>query len=191
MSETENRSACDCGGTQISLLELPTAKGILRGAPPVQEAGRAGMLTSKGKYGLKALIYLARLPNGETTQIADIAAKNNISKKFLDAILLDLRHAGFVRSRKGPGGGYSLARPASEIFVGAVVRALDGPLAPIACASRTAYEPCDDCDNSELCGVRLIMTDVRDAIANILDRTSLATLVERTQTDGDAWDFKI
>ena len=149
------------------------------------------MLTSKGKYGLKALIHLARLPNGETTQIADIAAKNNISKKFLDAILLDLRHAGFVRSRKGPGGGYGLARPAAEIFVGAVVRALDGPLAPIACASRTAYEPCADCDNSELCGVRLIMTDVRDAIANILDRTSLATLVERTQTDGDAWDAKI
>jgi Rrf2 family protein len=149
------------------------------------------MLTSKGKYGLKALIHLARLPNGETTQIADIAAKNNISKKFLDAILLDLRHAGFVRSRKGPGGGYSLARPASEIFVGAVVRALDGPLAPIACASRSAYEPCADCDNNELCGVRLIMTDVRDAIANILDRTSLAMLVVRAKTDGDAWDFEI
>ena len=80
------------------------------------------MLTSKGKYGPKALIHLARQPNGETTQIADIAAKNNISKKYLDAILLDLRHAGFVRSRKGPGGGYSPARPASEIFVGAVVR---------------------------------------------------------------------
>ena len=149
------------------------------------------MLTSKGKYGLKALIHLARLPAGETTQIADIAAKNHISKKFLDAILLDLRHAGFVRSRKGPGGGYSLARPASEIFVGGVVRALDGPLAPIACASRSAYEPCADCDNNELCGVRLIMTDVRDAIANILDRTSLAMLVVRAKTDGDAWDFEI
>ena len=82
------------------------------------------MLTSKGKYGLKALIHLARLPDGETTQVAAIAAKNNISKKFLDAILLDLRHAGLVRSRKGPGGGYGLARPASEIFVGAIVRAL-------------------------------------------------------------------
>jgi len=146
------------------------------------------MLTSKGKYGLKALIHLAKAPVGENLQVADIAAQNNISKKFLDAILLDLRHAGFLRSRKGPGGGYSLARPANEIFIGAIVRALDGPLAPIACASRTAYEPCGDCVNTELCGVRLIMTDVRDAMANILDRTSLAALVERTRVGGPAWD---
>jgi Rrf2 family protein len=149
------------------------------------------MLTSKGKYGLKALLHMAKAPVGENLQVAEIAAQNNISKRFLDAILLDLRHAGFVRSRKGPGGGHALARPATEIFIGSVVRALDGPLAPIACASRTAYEPCQDCDNTELCGVRLIMTDVRDAMANILDNTSLAALVERTQASGRAWDAKI
>jgi Rrf2 family protein len=149
------------------------------------------MLTSKGKYGLKALIHLARMPQGQNTQVADIAAKNNISKKFLDAILLELRHAGFLKSRKGPGGGYMLAKPASEIYIGAAIRALDGPLAPIACASRTAYTPCADCISTELCGVRLIMSDVRDAMANILDRTTLASLVERTQAEELTWDYTI
>jgi len=149
------------------------------------------MLTSKGKYGLKALIHLARVPEGQNTQVADIAAKNNISKKFLDAILLELRHAGFVRSRKGPGGGYMLAKLPEDIFIGGVVRALDGPLAPIACASRTSYTPCADCISTELCGVRLIMTDVRDAMANILDHTTLASLVERTQAEALAWDYTI
>ena len=149
------------------------------------------MLTSKGKYGLKALIHLARMPEGQNTQVADIATKNNISKKFLDAILLELRHAGFVRSRNGPGGGYQLAKPASEIFLGPAIRALDGPLAPIACASRTAYTPCADCISTELCGVRLIMTDVRDAMARILDSTTLASLVERTEAEALAWDYTI
>ena len=92
------------------------------------------MLTNKGKYGLKAMLYLARLPAGSTALVADIAAKNSISKKFLDAILLDLRNAGFLKSKKGPGGGYSLARPADNITIGPIVRVLDGPLAPIACA---------------------------------------------------------
>jgi Rrf2 family protein len=149
------------------------------------------MLTSKGKYGLKALIHLARTADGGNTQVADIAASNNISKKFLDAILLELRHAGFVKSRKGPGGGYQLAKPASEIHLGAVVRALDGPLAPIACASRTAYVPCADCASTELCGVRLIMSEVRDAMAAVLDSTTLANLIERSAAAAEAWDYVI
>ena len=137
------------------------------------------MLTNKGKYGLKALIHLAGLPAGEVALIADVAARNNLPKKFLDAILLELRNAGFVRSRKGPGGGYALMRPASEIRVGAVIRALEGPLAPISCASRTAFIPCDDCADIAVCAVRLLMTDVRDGIANLLDGTTLAGLAER------------
>ena len=134
------------------------------------------MLTNKGKYGLKAMVHLARLAPGTMMQSAEIAAAETISKKFLDAILLDLRNAGFVRSKKGPGGGYTLARDASEIVVGAVVRALDGPLAPIACASRTAYQPCDDCDDLTACAVRLTMLEVRDAMAEVLDRLSLADM---------------
>ncbi|MDR3496568.1 MAG: Rrf2 family transcriptional regulator [Ancalomicrobiaceae bacterium] len=142
------------------------------------------MLTKKGKYGLKAMIHLARIEPGTVAMVADIAAKNNISKKFLDAILLDLRNAGFLKSKKGPGGGYSLARPANDILIGSIIRVLDGPLAPIACASRTAFQPCDDCPDLNGCGVRLIMADVRDAMAAILDHTTLASLVARNDGAG-------
>jgi Rrf2 family protein len=111
------------------------------------------MLTKKGKYGLKALVHLAQLPAGELAFVGDIANANNIPKKFLDAILGELRNAGFVISRKGKEGGYRLAKPATDIKVGHVIRVLDGPLAPIACASRTRYERCDDCDEAT-CQVR-------------------------------------
>ncbi|MEI2298068.1 RrF2 family transcriptional regulator [Ensifer sp. MJa1] len=131
------------------------------------------MLTKKGKYGLKALVDLARLGPGETAFITEIAQRNNIPKKFLDTILLELRNAGMLRSKKGPGGGYSLSRPASEIRIGHVIRTLDGPLAPIRCASRTAYEVCEDCNDPETCQVRVSMTTVRDAVAAILDSMTL------------------
>ena len=137
------------------------------------------MLTNKGKYGLKAIIHLARLEPAETAQVADIARANNISKKFLDAILLDLRNAGMLRSKMGPGGGYALAKPARTIKVGAVVRALDGPIAPIACASRTAFRACEDCDDGSHCPVRNVMTRVRDAMASVLDNTTIADLAGR------------
>ncbi|WP_331376351.1 RrF2 family transcriptional regulator [Sinorhizobium chiapasense] len=131
------------------------------------------MLTKKGKYGLKAMVDLAQLQPGETAFITDIAVRNNLPKKFLDTIMLELRNAGFLRSKKGPGGGYSLARPAAEIRVGQVIRTLDGPLAPIRCASRTAFEACDDCRDPETCQVRRSMVVVRDAIAGILDNMTL------------------
>ena len=138
------------------------------------------MLTKKGKYGLKALVHLARSEPGKAVQVAEIAAHENISKKFLDAIMRDLKNAGFVRSWKGPGGGFALSRPAAEIFVGPVVRALDGPLAPIACASRTAYQPCDDCGDLTTCSVRIVMAEVRDAMAEVLDRTTLADMLQKS-----------
>ena len=134
------------------------------------------MLTQKGKNGLKAVIYLARQDPEEMCQSDDIARGNNISKKFLDGILATLRMTGIVQSRKGPSGGYRLARPSKDIMVGSVIRALDGPLAPIACASRTAYQPCSDCQDIASCAVRRIMTEVRDAIANVLDQTSVHDL---------------
>lgn len=139
------------------------------------------MLTNKGKYGLKAIVHLARLDAGETAQVADIARKNNISKKFLDAILLDLRNAGMLRSKKGPGGGYALAKPARMIKVGAVIRALEGPIAPIACASRSAFRPCEDCGDIEACSVRSVMSEVRDAVAGVVDTITIADLVRRSQ----------
>jgi Rrf2 family protein len=138
------------------------------------------VLTKKGKYGLKALVHLAGLEPDELAQVADIAETNSISKKFLDHILTELRHAGLVYSKKGKGGGYALARPASEISVGAIVRALDGPLAPIPCASVTAFRRCDDCDDLASCPVRLVMMDARNALANVLDRCTLAEMRARS-----------
>jgi Rrf2 family protein len=133
------------------------------------------MLTNKGKYGLKAMVHLAGLPPGRLALVNDIAAANQLPKKFLDAILGELRNAGLVISRKGKGGGYRLARPPAEITVGSIVRVLDGPLAPIPCASRTRYQPCDDCDIAT-CQVRHMMLDVREAIAAVLDGRTLADL---------------
>jgi Rrf2 family protein len=134
------------------------------------------MLTAKGKYGLKALVHLAALKPGETIQSIDIAQTNNISKKFLDTILGDLRKAGLVHTKKGPGGGYMLARPPHAINIGQAIRELDGPLAPIACASRTAYQPCEDSEDPRKCVVRITMTRVRDAMSDVLDHMSLADL---------------
>jgi Rrf2 family protein len=135
------------------------------------------MLTAKGKYGLKALAHLATLGPGETTQAVEIAKAHNIPKKFLDAILGELRNAGMVNSRKGPGGGYMLARSAGDIKLGQVIRAIDGPVAPIGCASRTAYQPCRDCKSVRSCTVRVAMVRVRDAIAGVLDRMTIADMV--------------
>src|SRR6201996_8489056 len=97
------------------------------------------MLTNKGKYGLKAMVHLAGMPPGQPALVADIAAANSIPKKFLDAILGELRTAGFVHSKKGRGGGDPLAKPPEETRTADIVPALDGMLAPIGCASRNFY----------------------------------------------------
>jgi Rrf2 family protein len=138
------------------------------------------VLTKKGKYGLKAMVHLAGLEPSELAQVANIAKTNSISKKFLDHILSELRNAGLVYSKKGKGGGYALARPAHEILVGSIVRALDGPLAPLPCASVTAFRPCDDCGDLKSCSVRLIMIEARNAIADVLDQRTLAEMRART-----------
>ena len=141
------------------------------------------MLTKKGKYGLKAMIHLAGFVPGQPVLVSDIAEQNGIPKKFLDTILGDLKNAGFLHSKKGKGGGYTLGRPASEIRVGHVIRVLDGPLAPIPCASRTAYQRCDDCQNEAQCSVRLMMLDVRNAISTVLDGRTLAEMRQLSISD--------
>jgi Rrf2 family protein len=141
------------------------------------------MLTKKGKYGLKAMVHLAGRPPGEATLVTDIAVANEIPKKFLDTILGELRNAGFVNSKKGKGGGYTLARPANEIKVGHIVRVLDGPLAPIQCASKTSYRRCEDCADEKHCSVRLIMLEARNAIATVLDRRTLAEMRALRESD--------
>lgn len=138
------------------------------------------MLTKKGKYGLKAMVDLSRLTFGQTAFVSEIAIRNNIPKKFLDTILLELRNAGMLRSKKGPGGGYCLSKPASEICIGQVVRTLDGPLAPIRCASKSAFEACEDCSDPDTCQVRRSMSQVQEAIASVLDNTTLEQFAANT-----------
>jgi Rrf2 family protein len=137
------------------------------------------MLSSKAKYGLKAMVHLARRQGEGSVLIADIAEAERIPRKFLDAILLELKTRGFLSSKKGKGGGYTLAKPSASITVGDVVRVLDGPLAPVPCVSRTAYRRCEDCQDETACAVRAVMQDVRDAIAQILDNATLEDLAKR------------
>lgn len=138
-------------------------------------------LSKRGEYGLRAMIDLANWTKGNgVVQIKDIAEREKIPAKFLEQILLTLKNAGLLHSKMGIGGGYYLAKPASEINLGQIVRVLDGPLAPINCVSQSAYEPCG-CPDERTCGLRLIMLDVRNAIANILDNTSLANVSERIE----------
>lgn len=121
-------------------------------------------------------MHLAGRPVGEPSLVNDIATSNAIPKKFLDTILGELRNAGLVNSKKGKGGGYTLARSPDDIRVGHIIRILDGPLAPIQCASRTSYRRCDDCDDEKRCGVRLVMLEAREAIATVLDNRTLADM---------------
>ena len=136
-------------------------------------------LSKRGEYGLRAMIDLADwISEAQVIQIKDIATQEKIPVKFLEQILLTLKNAGLLQSKMGVGGGYYLARPPEEITLGQIVRILDGPLAPIRCVSQMAYEPCD-CPDEETCGLRIIMLDVRNAIADILDNTTLADTVTR------------
>ena len=140
------------------------------------------MLTKKGKYGLKAMAHLAQFPPGEFTHVVDIAAEQNIPKRFLNAILFELRSFGFVNSKMGKNGGYTLARDAERITIGEIVRAIDGPLAPIACASKTRYRRCDDCASETHCPVRLVMVEAQRALSQVLDNCSLARVGQLGQS---------
>ena len=139
-------------------------------------------LSKRGEYGLRAMITLAESAVQSSSpammQIKEISQREQISPKFLEQILLTLKNAGLLHSKMGVGGGYYLARPASEITLGQIFRVLDGPVAPIKCVSQMAYEPCG-CPDEETCGLRLAMSDLRNAIAGILDTTSLADIIER------------
>ena len=142
-------------------------------------------LSKRGEYGLRAMIFIAtalhnRQADNGLVQIKDISEKENIPAKFLEQILLTLKNAGLLHSKMGVGGGYYLGKPANEINLGQIFRVLDGPVAPIRCVSQMAYESCG-CPDERTCGLRLTMLDVRNAIANILDHTSLADVIERVE----------
>jgi len=142
-------------------------------------------LSKRGEYGLRAMIFLAGIPQpgspASVMQIKEISERERIPGKYLEQILLALKNSGLLHSKMGGGGGYYLAKQPSEITLGQIFRVLDGSLAPISCVSHMAYEPCG-CPDEEACGLRLVMCDVRNAISNILDHTTLADVTNRQES---------
>src|SRR4051794_33846209 len=130
------------------------------------------MLSKKAKYALKALSLLARNSNHPSMGIAEIADLENIPRKFLEAILLELKNQGILASKRGKGGGYLLLKHPEDISIGQIIRLIDGPLALTPCASRTAFKPCQECKAPDTCAIRFLMVKVRDSTAEILDTTS-------------------
>lgn len=140
------------------------------------------MLTQRSRYGLRAMLHLAREPRGgPPVPMSKIAREANVPRKFLEIILTDLRTANLVESTRGKQGGFKLARPAHLISFGDIIRVIEGPLALVPCVSRTAYKRCKDCRDEENCEIRRAMLVVRDDTARILDGTSLASAVAEEQ----------
>jgi Rrf2 family protein len=138
-------------------------------------------LSKRGEYALRTLINLgiAAKVGRSLLPVTELAKAEDLPVKFLEQVMQQLREAGYVESVRGKHGGYRLAKPAVQIAIGQIVRLIDGPLAPIGCVSQTAYEPCN-CPDEAHCGLRMLMLDVRNAIAAILDRFTLADVVEVT-----------
>ena len=134
------------------------------------------MISQKAKYALKAVVVLAKA-DADQLAIGEIADQENIPKKFLEQILLDLKHHGIVVSRRGKAGGYSLLKSPQDISFGEILRIIDGPIAPLPCLSRMAYRRCEDCADETRCEVRRAFAAVADASRTILDSTSIASVL--------------
>jgi Rrf2 family protein len=143
-------------------------------------------LSKRTQYSLRALYSLARNYGKGPTLISQLAEDEAIPKKFLEQILLSLKNLGLVASKKGKGGGYQLARPPEDITLASVIRMMEGPLAPLPCASETRFRKCDECIDIETCGTRIVMREVRDAIAEILDHTTLAMVCRKVDEARDS-----
>lgn len=131
------------------------------------------MLSNRSRYALRAMVHMATLPEGGSATIAEIAEATEAPRKFLEAILLDLRKRQLLVSRRGRTGGYALARSPADISFADVIRALEGPLALAPCASRTAYGPCETCPDVETCPLRPVLVEGRDAVAEVFERRTL------------------
>jgi Rrf2 family protein len=132
------------------------------------------MISQKAKYAFKALAQLAAQAPGESVQIEEIATEAAIPRKFLEHILLDLKRKGIVASRRGRAGGYVLIKRPDELTIGAILRAIDGPIAPLPCISRTAYRRCSDCADEKTCVVRRLFADTYTATLLLMDGTTLS-----------------
>jgi len=143
------------------------------------------MISMRAKYALKVLIYLAKARDRGPILIGEIAESQKLPRKFLEQILLELKNLKILKSRQGKNGGYYLGKDPKKIAVGNIVRTFNGPLALVPCVSATAFEKCGECLDFENCGIRRIMKKVRDITAEILDGTSLETLVIMEASDSD------
>lgn len=139
----------------------------------------------KTRYALKALVILAESAPGQPVLVGEIAEREAIPVKFLQAILRELRQHGILAAQRGRGGGYSLRLAPQDVTLADVIRALEGPLAPVPCLSRTAYQPCEDCKSEKECGVRLVLRDLYEATASVLEATTVSDLVRRTRQAGE------
>ncbi len=140
------------------------------------------MLSKKTQYAFHALIYLAEHAKDRPVLISEIAQKKNISIKFLENILLELKNSGILSSKKGKGGGYFLLKPPEQIMLARVIRLLDGPIALLPCVSLNYYQKCDTCEDEAFCGLNQVMAQVRDATLKILENKSVADIVHKPDT---------
>ena len=144
------------------------------------------MISNKARYAFRALLAIARAPQGDAMTSADIARRHSIPHKFLEQILLDLKKAGILESRRGKSGGYTMLRPADTVTFGEVLRLFEGPLAPLPCLSRQAYRRCDDCENESSCDLRREFGRAYDASRKVLDSRTLADAIgEGSGSDSD------
>jgi Rrf2 family protein len=139
------------------------------------------MISQKAKYAFKALAFLAEQPMGESIQIEEIAETTSVPRKFLEHILLDLKRSGMVASRRGRSGGYVLIKRPADITIGQILRAIDGPIAPLPCISRTAYRRCADCADEKVCVVRRLFADTYAATLLLMEGTTLADAVAKVE----------
>ncbi len=136
------------------------------------------MLSKKSQYAFKALMYLAQNNEKGPVLIAEIAKKKKIPLKFLENILLELKKAGVLESKKGKGGGYYFAVPPSQVPMAKVMRLLDGPIALLPCVSLNFYERCKNCDEKS-CGLHDMMVNVRDATLKVLEKRTVADIARK------------
>lgn len=144
------------------------------------------MLSKKTKYAIKALVALAKSEKGVPVLISRLAEEEKIPKKFLELILLELRNAGVLHSKKGAGGGYYMAKDPAEVKLVQILRVTDGPIALLPCVSLNFYERCEECKDEVTCGIRNVFIDVRDAALQILTETSIADIVSREKELSDS-----
>ena len=142
------------------------------------------MITQRAKYALHALLALARAQ--DSLMVGEIAASEQIPRKFLEQILLELKRHGIVQSRRGRFGGYGLLMPADRITFGQVLRILDGPIAPLPCLSRIAYRRCADCQSEESCEVRRVFARVAEQARDVVDRTTIADAIRKLSPESEA-----